>query len=193
MVYSEFADYTQDVFLRGGGDSKLLQRSHSVCSLRTKTTVKQTIQKYGREIGKEIAESAAETYAQAVVQAGTKGEFDPEILAGIDPTGIASIVVAYAKPVCTPPADSAPIMTRSSSSGAAAVTPTSQTVAWAAYPPIPANAVVGGKHRSGPDMQVCRADMGDGMHPGKVWAGKCNVGWGGRERVMSNFEVLIPK
>lgn len=61
------------------------------------------IKKQAKEAGKELGQAAVETYADAVVQAGTTGEFDPSVLAGLDPTGIASIVVAYAKPVCTPP------------------------------------------------------------------------------------------
>lgn len=53
----------------------------------------------GKKLGGEVAESTAETYSQAVVQVGGTGEFGPEILAGLDPTGVSAIVVAYAKPV----------------------------------------------------------------------------------------------
>lgn len=69
----------------------------------TKQEAIAVIKKQAKEAGKELAQSAVETYADAVVQAGTTGEFDPSVLAGLDPTGIASIVVAYAKPVCTAP------------------------------------------------------------------------------------------
>ncbi len=65
------------------------------------------IKKQAKEAGKELAQATVETYADAVVQAGTTGEFDPEVLAGLDPTGVASVVVAYAKPVCTPPTEAA--------------------------------------------------------------------------------------
>jgi hypothetical protein len=48
-----------------------------------------------------------------LVQAGNTGEFDPTVLAGLDPTGISGIVVAYAKPVCeAPPPGAAPPPTR---------------------------------------------------------------------------------
>jgi hypothetical protein len=57
---------------------------------------------------------------------------------------------------------------------------------------FPARAIIGGTHASGPAMAVCRADMGDGLHPGKVWNNRCHVGWGGTERVMPTFEVLVP-
>ncbi len=56
---------------------------------------------------------------------------------------------------------------------------------------LPAQAVVAGKHRSGPNLVVCRADMGDGVHPGKVWNGNCHVGWGGREMIKPAFDVLV--
>src|SRR5690606_4392112 len=61
---------------------------------------------------------------------------------------------------------------------------TSDGVKWVGVQPgrsVPANAIVAGKHKSGPNLLVCRADMGDGIHPGKVWNGKCHVGWGGKE------------
>jgi hypothetical protein len=159
----------------------------------TKSTVKSTIVQYGKKIGKDIAENAAETYAQAVTQAGTTGEFDPSVLAGLDPTGIASIVVAYTKPVCTPPpANTPPAATRVASTGDVKLATLTTTPVWSrAAGSIPANAVIGGQHANGSFMPVCRANMGDGTHPGKVWGGKCNVGWGGQERVMGDFEVLV--
>ena len=71
------------------------------------------IRKQAKEAGKELSQAALETYADAVVQAGTTGEFDPAVLAGLDPTGVASVVVAYAKPVCTAPTEAAmPTATR---------------------------------------------------------------------------------
>ena len=63
------------------------------------------IKKNAKEAGKELSEATVQTYADAVVQVGTTGEFDPTVLAGLDPTGVASVVVAYAKPVCSPPAE----------------------------------------------------------------------------------------
>ncbi len=38
---------------------------------------------------------------------------------------------------------------------------------------------------------VCRANYKGGVHPGKVVAGKCNIGWGGREIVLTSYEVLL--
>jgi len=70
----------------------------------------------------------------------------------------------------------------------------SNDVKWAATrhgQSMPANAVVAGKHRSGPNLLVCRADMGDGIHPGKIWNGQCHVGWGGKEVVKPAFDVLV--
>jgi len=39
-------------------------------------------------------------------------------------------------------------------------------------------------------LYVCRASYNNGLHPGKVVAGKCNIGWGGQEIILTNFEVL---
>lgn len=55
---------------------------------------------------------------------------------------------------------------------------------------VPANAVVGGQE-SGRGLPVCRAAHRDGVHPGKVVAGRCNIGWGGQEIVLGSFEVLV--
>jgi hypothetical protein len=74
----------------------------------TKAEVANMIRQKAKELGQDVAESAIQTYAEATIQAGATGEFDPSILAGLDPTGIASIVVAYAKPVCGAPAPPPP-------------------------------------------------------------------------------------
>jgi hypothetical protein len=56
----------------------------------------------------------------------------------------------------------------------------------------PGNGVVlataGGKHGS---MPVCRARFDNGQHPGKVWDGTCNFGWGGRTIYATDYEVLL--
>ena len=79
----------------------------------TRQQAVEVIRKQAKEAGKELSEAAVQTYADAVVQAGTTGEFDPTVLAGLDPTGVASVVVAYAKPVCSAPTDAAnPAATR---------------------------------------------------------------------------------
>jgi hypothetical protein len=71
------------------------------------------IRKQAKESGKDLSEATVGVYADALVQAGNTGEFDPTVLAGLDPTGISGIVVAYAKPVCeAPPPGAAPPPTR---------------------------------------------------------------------------------
>jgi hypothetical protein len=99
----------------------------------TKSAAIEVIKKQAKEAGKELSQAAIETYAEAVVQAGTTGEFDPEMLAGLDPTGIASVVVAYAKPVCKAPDGAAP-----------SATPTRSVQGSATTPATPANPVAGG-------------------------------------------------
>jgi hypothetical protein len=56
---------------------------------------------------------------------------------------------------------------------------------------IPANAVIGGSE-PGRRLPICRAAYTRGVHPGKVVAGKCNIGWGGKEVVLTSYEVLVP-
>ncbi|MCZ8182111.1 MAG: DUF3421 domain-containing protein [Beijerinckiaceae bacterium] len=47
---------------------------------------------------------------------------------------------------------------------------------------------------SGTDRyRICRAPYRGGVHPGKVVAGRCNIGWGGREIVVDGFEALYPQ
>ena len=52
---------------------------------------------------------------------------------------------------------------------------------------------VRGGHANGQDQCVCRAHYGNGMHVGKTFQGKCNIGWGGREVVLDHYEVLIAR
>lgn len=58
----------------------------------------------------------------------------------------------------------------------------------------PGNGVVigsaGGSHGS---LTVCRANYDNGQHPGKVWDGTCNFGWGGRTIYSADYEVLIDR
>src|SRR5690606_18061845 len=54
-----------------------------------------------------------------------------------------------------------------------------------------ANAAPGGRESNG-TLYLCRAYYRNGVHLGEVYAGKCNIGWGGREQVLaSGFEVLV--
>ncbi len=58
------------------------------------------------------------------------------------------------------------------------------------YGRIPHRAFVGGQER---DMilYVCQGYYRDGVQPGKVVAGNCNIPWNGREIVLNNFKVLV--
>lgn len=54
------------------------------------------------------------------------------------------------------------------------------------------SAYIGGG--SGSDRyRICRAAFRGGVHPGKVVAGRCNIGWGGREVVIDAYEALYPR
>lgn len=55
---------------------------------------------------------------------------------------------------------------------------------------IPAGAVAGGSE-PGRTLYVCRARYNNGVHPGKVVARNCNIGWGGAERLINSYEVLV--
>ncbi|MFH1058797.1 MAG: DM9 repeat-containing protein [Pseudomonadota bacterium] len=55
---------------------------------------------------------------------------------------------------------------------------------------LPAGAVGGGMVREG-ELFVCRARLDDGLHVGKYWRGRCNVGHRGREELVRDFEVLV--
>lgn len=60
--------------------------------------------------------------------------------------------------------------------------------------PLPTNMVIGGQ-QSNPNFTlfVCRANYNGGLHPGKLIAGRCNIGWGGNEISLSHYEVLVAK
>lgn len=49
-----------------------------------------------------------------------------------------------------------------------------------------------GGSEGGRDLYICRAYKGSGFHPGKTWDNydNCNIGWGGQEYKMSDFEYL---
>jgi len=56
---------------------------------------------------------------------------------------------------------------------------------------IPRNAVVGGTDIDGRKLVICRAPMGGGVHPGKIYNGMCNFGFAGEEQRVGTFEVLV--
>ncbi|MFK8009392.1 MAG: DM9 repeat-containing protein [Saprospiraceae bacterium] len=54
---------------------------------------------------------------------------------------------------------------------------------------LPPYSVIGGVE-SNRSLPVCRCNYNGAMHPGKVVENKCNIGYGGMEKTVSNFEVL---
>ncbi len=56
---------------------------------------------------------------------------------------------------------------------------------------VPAGAVAGGRESNGKNLYICRGSHGGGVHPGKIVGHNCNIGWGGREVLLSRYEVLV--
>lgn len=60
---------------------------------------------------------------------------------------------------------------------------------------IPGNAIAGGIElggdSNGTTLYVCRAAYNDGVYPGKLLNGSCNIGIGGIEKVVSTYEVAV--
>lgn len=61
---------------------------------------------------------------------------------------------------------------------------------WVPAPGIEGRNVVAGMERGQP-LYVCRAAYEGGVHPGKTVAGSCNIGWGGKEIVVRDHDVLV--
>jgi len=55
---------------------------------------------------------------------------------------------------------------------------------------IPSGAILGGQE-PGRQLYICRANYQGGRHPGKVVANYCNIGWGGSEIRLPNYEVFV--
>lgn len=55
---------------------------------------------------------------------------------------------------------------------------------------IPSNAVIGGVENN-EQLAICRCEYKGGTHPGKVKGSGCNIGWGGVERIVGTFEILV--
>ena len=55
---------------------------------------------------------------------------------------------------------------------------------------IPSNAIAGGEER-GRELLICQSRYMDGMHPGKVVDGRCNITYGGQEMLTSEFNLLL--
>lgn len=58
---------------------------------------------------------------------------------------------------------------------------------------IPDFAIAAGRDSDGRTLFVCRARYRNGVHPGKIYNsfGGCNIGWGGREPMVTTYEVLV--
>ena len=89
-------------------------------------------------------------------------------------------------------ADKAVPVTTASAPQTTTPAPAAGALSWVAGPAIPPNAVIGGKAH-GRDLLICRGTLQDGVHPGKVWEGKCHIAWGGKEVPLNVFEVLVQK
>lgn len=57
--------------------------------------------------------------------------------------------------------------------------------------PLPEGAVPGGGEPNNGPLFICRAFYRDGMHPGKIVAGKCNITFGGQEVPMYRYQALV--
>jgi len=58
--------------------------------------------------------------------------------------------------------------------------------------PLPPDAVIGGyQEYTNTPLFVCRGYYQGGMHPGKLFNGMCYFGWGGREVVTPQYQVLV--
>jgi hypothetical protein len=60
---------------------------------------------------------------------------------------------------------------------------------------VPRDAITGGREPDGTPLYMCRAFYQGGLHPGRVRPGLagCDIGWGGSERVISFYQVLVPR
>lgn len=61
---------------------------------------------------------------------------------------------------------------------------------WVPYDGTLPDAVVNGGKENGSNLAVCRGEYKGATHPGKMVGGKCNIGFGGKEIELTNFEVL---
>ena len=68
---------------------------------------------------------------------------------------------------------------------------TSAQLEWVKYTgETPDNAVIGGVENH-IELPVCRGDFNGAKHPGKLFANHCNIGYGGAEKMLTDFEVLV--
>ena len=77
-------------------------------------------------------------------------------------------------------------------SAAAGIPEPGPIVVWlpAANGAVPPNAIIGG-NEPGRTLPVCRAIYNKGVHPGKVVGKNCNFGYGGKELLAAQYDVLV--
>ena len=77
-------------------------------------------------------------------------------------------------------------------SAAAGIPEAEPIVVWlpAANGAVPPNAIIGG-NEPGRTLPVCRAIYNKGVHPGKVVGKNCNFGYGGKELLAAQYDVLV--
>ncbi len=73
--------------------------------------------------------------------------------------------------------------------------PTTSNARWvsASNGNVPSGSLVSGHEANGEKLYVCRANYNGGLHPGKVRSAfrACNIGWGGREIPVNQYETYI--
>ncbi|PJI39569.1 DM9 repeat-containing protein [Ferrovibrio sp.] len=109
------------------------------------------------------------------------------IAAALLVTGIAGVMQGATAQQQTPSAD--PRTWAPYTDGIASMTPYAWVNGVSPGDPRLAGAVIGGQVGA-QAMMLCRARHQGGLHPGKVWAGKCNIGYGGRELAIADFDIL---
>jgi hypothetical protein len=57
---------------------------------------------------------------------------------------------------------------------------------------VPPGAFSGGYEPGRPDLYICRVSY-RGIQPGKIVGSNCNIGYGGKELVFSQYQVLVPE
>jgi len=66
-------------------------------------------------------------------------------------------------------------------------------IEWVAFDgELPSTVVIGGVETNR-SLAICRCEYNGAKHPGKVVASACNIGWGGKEIIVKEFEILINK
>jgi hypothetical protein len=59
---------------------------------------------------------------------------------------------------------------------------------------LPAYTVIGGSQpHPAATLFVCRVNYNGGIHPGKLYQGHCNIGWGGKEISLDHYQVLVSR